>query len=220
MPPYLPPYQNTAAYSQAPVAGSEYLNTGNLGFRNLGPVVGTSGGFENNIWNPKANPYPGGFSDPEGYGLTPDFNPFTQGYMSGGKWNPYLPGKIMYGQVDTNLGAIPGGGGSSQWVGGKQVNIGANNYGAGTDAPAPYQFGVSAGDARMEAAPPVTGFGFGQVGQPGYRFMPGTLEGGKIYADQPATLNPTPQAGLGTFKPWPGGNPAIEALQQQRKKPT
>lgn len=205
MPPYLP-----AQPGYDPLTG---LNTGNLGFMTL-PIERTIGGYENNVYNPNANPYPGGFTeDHASQGLTPDFNPFLQGYMSGGEWKPYLPDKIVIGS--RNSGGPTSYSGGTQWINGKEYNIGANNYEAGQTGPKPYQFGTAPGDERMEADTPFAGFHFGQVGQPGYRFAPGTMEGGKFYSDQPG-LNPTPDRKLGTFQPW---NPAAAALQQYRSQP-
>lgn len=203
-------YENTAANSTGP-AGN-FTNTGSLGFMRL-PIESTTGGFRNNIFDPASNPFPNAPADPELKGLP--FNPYTQGYMSGGNWNPYLPDKITLKSPTTNLGPVPGGGQATQWVNGKQVNVGTNNYAAGTSASAPYQFGTAPGDARMEQAPPMNGFHFGQVGQPGYKFMAGSMEGGKFYADQPASLNPAPDKNLGIFRPW---NPALDALQKYRSQ--
>jgi len=205
MAPYLPPYTPPAAYDRA--TGT---NTGDLGFMRL-PVERTVGGVQNNLWNPQANPFPGGFtSENAADGLTPDFNPFLQGYMSGGEWKPYLPDKIVLGQRQSNSGPV---GQASQWINGQQVNVGSNNYAAGTNAPAPYQYKTAPGDARMEAAAPFTGFGFGEQGKPGYKFMAGTFDGGKFYQQQPESLNPPPNKNLGILQPW---NPALNALQQSR----
>ena len=207
MPAYLPPY-TPPGYEQ-----SSGRNTGDLGFMRL-PVESTSGGFRNNIFDPASNPFPNGPADPALGGLP--FNPYTQGYMSGGTWNPYLPDKITLRSRATNLGPVPGGAQASQWINGKQVNIGANNFAAGTSAPAPYQYTTAPGDARMEAAPAFTGFGFGEQGKPGYKFMAGTMEGGKFYQTQPESLNPPPNKNLGILRPW---NPALDALQQARSQP-
>lgn len=209
MTPYLPPYQ-PPGYDQ-----STGLNTGNLGFMTL-PVERTSGGFENNIWNPNANPFPTGApagSDSGDIQNELGFNPFTQGYMSDGVWRPYLPGKIVYGQ---NKPTQPPVGPASQIINGQPVNIGANNYAAGASTAAPYQYATAPGDARMETAATPLGFGFGEVGKPGYSFMAGSLEDGKFYSKQPDTLNPTPNKNLGVLQPW---NPALSALQQSRSQP-
>lgn len=190
-----------------PITG---LNSGNLGFMTL-PIEGASGGYENNIWNPNANPYPGGFTnDHKLDGLDPNINPYLQGYFSGGKWNPYLPGKIAIGSRQP---AGPAVGDATQWVNGKEYNVNGNNYAAGTNAPAPYQFGTAPGDARMSEAAPFTGFQFGEQGQPGSRFAAGSFEGGKFYAKQPEYA---PDRNLGVFKPW---NPAAAALEQYRSQP-
>lgn len=207
MAPYLPQY-NPPSYN-----ASTGTNTGDLGFMTL-PIESTSGGFRNNIFDPGSNPFPGGPASPDLNGLP--FNPYLQGYMSGGKWNPYLPDKITLKSPTTNLGPVPGGGQASQWINGKQVNIGANNFAAGTSTAAPYQYATAPGDARQEAAPAFTGFGFGEQGKPGYKFMGGTMEGGKFYQTQPDSLNPKPDPNLGVFRPW---NPALDALQQSRSQP-
>lgn len=207
MAPYLPQY-NPPGYS-----ASTGLNTGDMGFMTL-PIESTSGGFQNNIWNPGANPYAGGFQDDyKDIGLDPSINPYTQGYFSGGQWHPYLPGKIVVGSRQP---AGPVVGQATQWINGKEYNVNGNNYAAGTNAPAPYQFATAPGDARMEEAAPFSGFQFGQAGQPGYKSMPGTMDAGKFYASQPESLNPKPDRNLGTFQPW---NPAAAALQQYRGQP-
>ncbi len=216
--PTLPPYQNTAQFSQAPGLGdTSYLNSGNLGFFNL-PVERTIGGFENNIW---ANPQPTKIFDPKTNKINElPFNPFLQGAITGGQDNPtftpYLPDKIVYKSPSTNLGPIPGGGGASQWINGKQYNVNGNNYEYGKTEADPYHFGTSAGTVSQEAQTPFNGFHFGQQGQPGYKFMSGAFDQGKFLSNQPASLNPAPQQGLGTFKPW---NPSLDALQQSRSQP-
>lgn len=200
MPPYLPP----SAYSRPAAPAAE-----GMGFMTL-PVERTVGGFENNIWNPGAKPFPNGPADPGLNGLP--FNPYTQGYMSGGEWRPYLPGKIVLGQRNSNSGQV---GGATQWAGGGRFNVGADNYAAGASSAAPRQFAAGPGDARTELAPAMSGFHFGQAGQPGHRFMAGSMDGGRFYADQPG-LNPAPDRGLGVLRPW---NPALDALQKSRSQP-
>ena len=183
--PYLPPIHSTVT---APVP--------DLGFMYL-PPERTVGGVENNPWNPNVNPFPGEFTNP-------GFNPFPLGYMLDGEWVPNLPDKIVYGQRKS--APVPDY--TSVWFDGKQYNTGQRS-------PKPYQFGQAPGDAREEAADaPFTGFGSGQVGQPGYRFTPGTMEGGKFYSDQPG-INPPPNRKLGTFQPW---NPSATALLQNRRQ--
>lgn len=214
--PTLPPYQNTAQYSQAPQPGSaSYLNSGDLGFFNL-PVERTIGGYGNNIWS---NPQPISTFDP-GTGKQTDlpFNPFTQGAITGsGGFTPFLPDKIVYKSPTTHLGAVPGGGQATQTVNGQNVNIGANNYAAGASSATPRPFETSSGTVSQQQSAPMTGFQFGQAGQPGGSFMGGSMQNGAFYANQPSSLNPQPQAGLGTFKPW--GNPALNALQNYRSQP-
>lgn len=206
MPSYLPP----APYVQPGYDPATGRNTGDLGFMTL-PIERTVGGFENNIWNPNANPYPGGFTqDDEAAGLDPRFNPFTQGYMRGDEWLPYLPGKIVIGQRQPTQ---PFSKGATQFIDGKEYNIGGVAGPRVGAAPRPFEVGP--GDERQEQAAPMTGFHFGQVGQPGYRFMGGAGQDGKFYSDQPG-LNPAPDRTLGTFKPW---NPAAAALQSYRSQP-
>lgn len=220
MPPYLPP--NTAQYSQAPQPGdNSYQNTGNLGFFNL-PVERTIGGFENNIY---ANPMPTQIFDPKTKKMIDmPFNPFLQGAITGPSndptFTPYLPDKIVYRSPTTNLGPVPGGTGdigqASQMVNGQNVNIGANNYAAGTSSANPRPFETAPGTVSQTQDTPMNGFQFGQAGQPGSSFMGGAMDQGKFYSNQPNTLNPTPQQGLGQFKPW---NPAMAALQNSRSQP-
>lgn len=204
MAPYLP------QYSPPSYNASSGTNTGDLGFMKL-PVESTSGGFRNNIFDPNSNPFPNAPADPSLGGLP--FNPYTQGYMSGGQWNPYLPDKINFGQRQSNSGPT---GQASQWINGQQVNVGTNNYAAGTNAPSPYQYATAPGTVSQEQAAPPTGFGFGQQGQPGYKFMAGTFDGGNFYSAQPDSLNPKPDPNLGIFRQW---NPALDALQQSRSQP-
>lgn len=214
MPPYLPPVRSTAT---APVP--------DLGFMTL-PIEGTAGGFRNNIFDPGSTPFPGGEAGPALGGM--QFNPFLQGYMSGGKWNPYLPGKIILGQrksspVAGSASSTPTVGQASQWVNGKEYNVNGNNYAAGTDAPAPYKFGTAPGDARESAAAPFTGFGFGQEGQQGYKWLPGEFSSqtpgtsSKFFSAQPAALTQAPNPLLGTLQPWQ--DPRLKALQQSRSQP-
>lgn len=225
------------------------LNYGDLGFMTL-PVEKTVGGHRDNLWNPEADPWGG-----EGYGrggwkdeyydrtktegdplfgapLSPDFNPWTQGYQySTGKkdgegktiwgWRPWLPDKIVYGQKAQQQ---PGNGQAMQWYNGQWVNVNGNNYAAGTSTAAPYAFKAEAPAVgpREETPAPFDGFHFGEIGKPGYQFMGGSFAPGAtpgsstFYQTQPASLNPTPDRTLGTLKPW---NPAAAALQQYRSQP-
>ena len=214
MPSYLPPPRpSTSTYAQPGYNPATELNTGNLGFMTL-PVERTVGGFRNNIWNPNATPFPGGFTENNAaMDVTSDFNPFLQGYMSGGEWKPYLPDKIVLGQRASNSGPV---GQATQQINGQGVNIGANNLPAGHGVPKPYQFGTSLGDVREEIAAPSNGVHFGEVGKPGYKFMPGSFENGRFYSTQPATLNPKPDPMLGVFRNW---NPAAAALESYRRQP-
>jgi hypothetical protein len=202
--PYLPQYQ-VPGYDAA--SGQ---NTGSMGYMTL-PVESTSGGFENNIWNPNATPYPTGFTRENKLdGLDPGVNPYLQGYFSGGKWMPYLPGKTVIGSRQP---AAPAVGNATQWVNGREYNVNGNNYEAGQTGPKPYEFATAPGDARMSEAAAPDGFHFGEQGQPGYRFMAGAIENGKISAKQPQYA---PDRNLGVLQPW---NPAAAALQQYRSQP-
>lgn len=194
--PYLPPVRSTA-----PVA--------DLGFMTL-PVERTEGGSTDNPWNPEQ-----------------EFNPFLQGYFSGGKWIPYKPGKIVLGQresapVPGASSATPTVGRATQMSGGRNVQMNAQGQ-AYSDTPQ-RQFEASAASTptRMSEMVPFTGLGFGEAGQPDYRFMPGEFSSmtpgtsSQFYSTQPTSLNPTPNPLLGVLQPW---NPALDALKSSRRSP-
>lgn len=220
--PTLPPYQNTAQYSQAPQPGdNSYLNSGDLGFFTL-PVERTVGGFENNIYTkPQATQV---FDPKTGKMVDLPFNPFLQGAFTGPKddptFTPYLPDKIIFKSPTTNLGHVPGGTGdigqAFQTVNGQNINIGANNYAAGTSGGAPRPFETAPGTVSQQQDAPFSGFQFGEAGKPGGSFLSGTMENGKFYQQQPSSANPKSQQGLGQFTPW---NPAMAALKQSRSQP-
>lgn len=178
MPHYLPP---PSAYEQP-------ANPWNPGYMTL-PVERTIGGFENNIWNPNY-----------------EFNPFLQGRFINpqhgvdsslsnvGEWVPFLPDRIVYGQ--RKLPTAPGGGVATQSFGGKTYNVGSNIYQMGN--PKPLQSTAAPGDERVESSSsPFSGFHFGELGRPGYKFLPGSMESGTFYSDQPG----------------------LRALQQYRRQP-
>lgn len=201
--PYIPPGYD-------PITG---LNTGNLGFTSL-PVEKTVGGFQNNIWNPNANPYPGGWKEEYAdQGMSPDINPFLQGkFDKNGAWHPLLPDKIVYGQSAGGTAAL---GDASHTIGGQTSRFTPGGpipaqRGPEYSAPAVSSTTVPSGPAGP------SGFHFGEVGQPGYKFMPGDVMNGKFFSAQPDTLKPGDQKDLGVLKPW---NPALNALQQSRSQP-
>lgn len=202
-------YQNTADNSQAPIGGSEFLNTGDLGFRSQ---------FGSNQYKDPNLDFQAKYDGPGG------------GYLNFDKSGGYLwdairqdPTKIVY-ENQSNLGPIPqslGGGQATQTINGKNYNVNGNNYAAGTDRATPKDFTTAPGDARWDTSVPApTGFQFGNNGSLGTMngqfssLTPGTTS--QFFVDQPSSLNPAPNPLLGTFQPWQ--DPSLKALQQSRSQ--
>lgn len=73
--------------------------------------------------------------------------------------------------------------------------------------------------SSTQSTNPWTSYMFGNNGDQGNiqgSFAPGLQGPTAFYQNEPASLNPTPQSGLGTFTPW---NPSMQALQQSRSQP-
>lgn len=205
--PYLPQGSRYRSLSAPGYDAATGNNTGDLGFMRL-PVERTIGGFENNIWNPRAVQFPGGSPPPELEEV--GFNPYTQGSMTGEGWRPYLPDKIVLGQRLSN----------SRMIGDPTQISGGQRYGVGVSTAPRREFSVSAPTLgeRQESLPASTSMISGDRSYSGY-FDPGTFEPGRrdprFWLNQP-NLNMPQRSGLGTFQPW---NPALNALEQSRRQP-
>ena len=176
-------------------------NTGNLNFQT--PVG------QNQYYDPNIQlqvPFQGGFLDIlKGY--DPTNNPTAYRYDP----RALTPTKMVYDPYNPSVPNSP----ATQTVNGQTVNIGANNYLAGTSSPQQYQFQASTPSvpSSQTTPAPYTGFMFGNNGSLGN--IKGTFDQGVFYQNQPSsTTAATP--GLGTLTPW---NPALSALQQNRTNP-
>lgn len=169
------------------------------------------------------NPWDQGFYDPNkgwlnasGGQQTTDptkFNPYTMGYVSGGKWNPYqkyLPDKIIPSQLTQT---------PEQTVGAAQFFMGGQSATQGQPQPqTPFQTS-SATQSTQDVQNPnsFSGFMFGNNGSAGK--MAGqfgnTIAGQQtpFYQQQQSSTTQSGNPLLGTLQPW---SPNLSALRQSR----